>query len=324
MKQNSNRLPSTFHRRHIDRRTVKATRAITTAIFAGIAIVDRLYQIGPYLSGRRACPDVWDLDAGGDRHETVTNRDWSALRVMTLNTAHGRKEGSHRLLNSVGTVRSNLDDVASLLRRMAPDIVGLQETDGPSAWSGMFDHVKYISRRGNFPSAVLGEHVKGKLNVYGTALLSKLSLHDPFSIRFSPAPPTFSKGAVISTVRVPDAGKRNIDVVSLHLDFARKSVRMRQVEELVEGLLNRGNPLIVMGDFNCEWTTGEPSLPFLVKSLDLKPFRPEATTMYTHPSSQRRLDWILLSRELEFLSYRTIQEPLSDHLAVMADVKLAS
>lgn len=324
MKWNNRRLLSALHRGRIDRHSVTATRAITTAIFAGIAIVDRFYKIGPYLSGRRACPDVWDLEAGGDHEAAVADRDWSVLRVMTLNTAHGRKEGSHQLLNSFETVRSNLDDVASLMKRTAPDIVGLQETDGPSAWSGMFDHVKYLAREGNFPSAVLGEHVKGKLNVYGTALLSKLSLQDPFSIRFSPAPPTFSKGAVISTVRIPGAPEKAIDVVSLHLDFARKSVRMRQAEELVEGLLHRGNPLIVMGDFNCEWTTGEPALPFLARHLDLKAFRPEATTLFTHPTSQRRLDWILISQDLEFLSYRTIREPLSDHLAVMADVGLAS
>ncbi|MDD5476068.1 MAG: endonuclease/exonuclease/phosphatase family protein [Syntrophales bacterium] len=315
---------STFRKNHYERHTVKAARAIAAAFFTGIAIIDRFYQIGPFLSGRKSSSEMWQINSFCSHKSKIDAREWPLLRVMSLNTAHGRKEGSHGILNGELTTRSNLGDIANLLRRLRPDIVALQETDGPSAWSGMFDHVKYLSDRGHYPFSVLGEHVRGKLNVYGTALLSNLPLEDPLSMRFSPAPPTFSKGAVISTVRIPGTPERAIDVVSLHLDFARKSVRMRQVEELVDGLINRANPLIIMGDFNCEWTTGEPSLPFLARRLNLKAFRPEATNMVTHPTSQRRLDWILLSSELEFWSYRTIQEPLSDHLAVVAEIGLAS
>ncbi len=303
-----------------DRNTVRAVRVFAAALFTGIAVLDRFYQIGPLFTGRRIGPEVWEPNPDRFFHETPAASPAPSIRVLSLNTAHGRKEGSHRMLQSREAIRSNLDDIAGLLRRVDPDIVALQETDGPSAWSGMFDHVRHLSRHAGFPHSVFGGHVKGKRNIYGTALLSSFPLEDPLSIRFSPAPPTFAKGAVISTIHLPDAENTPVDVVSLHLDFARRSVRIRQVEEFIEKVRNRRRPLIVMGDFNCEWNTGEATLPLLARSLDLKTFKPEAMNMATYPTSERRLDWILLSKDLVFRNYHTIYEPLSDHLAVMADI----
>ncbi len=305
-----------------DRNTVRATRAVAAALFTGIALLDRFYQIGPLISGKKGVPEVWQPDSNLLFPQNGAPEQRPSFRVMTLNTAHGRKEGSHQLLQSRQAVKNNLDDIAAMLRREKPDLVALQEVDAPSAWSGMFDHLKHLSEGAAFSHSVLGEHVKGRRNAYGTALVSSLPLEEPLSIRFSPAPPTFAKGAVISTIRLPDAPNTAIDVISLHLDFARKSVRLRQVEELVQKIKSRRRPLIVMGDFNCEWTTGESTLPWLAERLGLRAFRPEATSLVTHPASERRLDWILLSDELVFRSYRTLRDPLSDHLAVMADVAL--
>jgi len=306
------------------RNAVKTTRIVAAALFTGIAVLDGFYRIGPIVSGRKASPDVWEPNPNLLFQQGVVAESRPLLKIMTLNAAHGRKEGSHKLLSNRGSARTNLDDVAAVLRRENPDIVALQEVDGPSVWSGMFDHLQYLSRYGGFPYSVMGEHVKGKLNAYGTGLVSWFPLEDTLSIRFSPAPPTFAKGAVVSTVRLPGTSDKTIDVVSLHLDFARRSVRRRQAIELVEKIKNRKRPLIVMGDFNCEWTTGEQTLPFLAHSLGLRAFRPEAKAMTTHPASGRRLDWILLSRGLEFRGYKTLDDPLSDHLAVVAEVALRS
>ena len=233
------------------------------------------------------------------------------------------KNNAHQILQKRPATRANLDDIAKILKRERPDIVALQETDGPSVWSGMFDHVEYLAQKADYPYSILGEHVKGKRNVYGTALLSTAPLQTPESIKFSPAPPTFSKGAVISTIRFPGNHSIDIDVVSVHLDFARKSVRKRQAEELADRLLSRERPLILMGDFNCEWTSGESTLPFLTRTLNVKAYRPYAQNLTTYPTSDRRLDWILISPELKFIDYHVFHDTMSDHLGVLSEIGLA-
>jgi endonuclease/exonuclease/phosphatase family metal-dependent hydrolase len=44
--------------------------------------------------------------------------------------------------------------------------------------------------------------------------------------------------------------------------------------------------------------------------------------MISFPSRGRRLDWILISPEFEFVEYRTLPDVISDHRAVVATLKL--
>ncbi len=304
-------------------RRIKTARALAAALFTGIAVVEKLYLLSPLIAGRRLRPEISTLMAHQRCAAAPCESGVSSLRVLTLNTAHGRKNNAHQILQKRPATRANLDDIAKILKRERPDIVALQETDGPSVWSGMFDHVEYLAQKADYPYSILGEHVKGKRNVYGTALLSTAPLQTPESIKFSPAPPTFSKGAVISTIQFPGNHSIDIDVVSVHLDFARKSVRKRQAEELTDRLLSRERPLILMGDFNCEWTSGESTLPFLARTLNVKAYRPYAQDLTTYPTSDRRLDWILISPELEFIDYHVFHDTMSDHLGVLSEIGLA-
>ncbi|HXT52108.1 MAG TPA: hypothetical protein VN811_13770, partial [Thermoanaerobaculia bacterium] len=50
-----------------------------------------------------------------------------ALRLLTLNVAHGRKLATHQALLSPTTVRRNVEEIASLLRESRADVVALQE-----------------------------------------------------------------------------------------------------------------------------------------------------------------------------------------------------
>jgi endonuclease/exonuclease/phosphatase family metal-dependent hydrolase len=78
----------------------------------------------------------------------------------------------------------------------------------------------------------------------------------------------------------------------------------------------------VLGDFNCEWNERKRSLDRLRQELALRPA--ESTGHATFPSWRPliRLDWILVSEELDFASYDTLPDRLSDHLGVVADVRL--
>ena len=191
------------------------------------------------------------------------------LTVMTLNTAHGRGTGLHQALLKREAIETHLDAIAAVVRREQPDVVGLQEVDGPSVWSGKFNHVEYLSTTAKLPYSFRGEHMQAFGLSYGTAFLARTPLTDSVSLAFSPSPPTPSKGFVVSQVAWPERPDIRVTVASAHLDFSRSAVRTSQVREMVDTLSKVEQPLIVMGDFNCEMLGEDDSLRTLCKQLAL-------------------------------------------------------
>ena len=115
--------------------------------------------------------------------------DEGSLRLLSLNIAHARRKAQHQSLLRDSTIRRNLELIAGVLERERPDVVALQEADGPSFWSGRFDHVAELAGLAGFPHAFRGEHnreVLSRLDLsYGTALLSRLPLEAAHSQAFS-------------------------------------------------------------------------------------------------------------------------------------------
>ncbi len=280
--------------------------------------------IAVVVSYRIGGPSVYGSETrsslGAERTPRVVSGAPVELTVMTLNAAHGRAEDGHQALLSEEAIVENLDLIAAALSARSPDVVALQEADGPSLWSGRFDHVAHLAEAAGYKHAFRGEHVNGFKLIYGTALLSRYPLENRASITFPPNPPTFPKGFVVGELFVPGIGP--VTVASVHLDFSRKSVRKVQIEKLVEGLAERPRPLIVMGDFNCDWDD-ELTLPTLAEQLGLRAFEPDSTTT-TFPKMGKRLDWILVSDEIDFVDYEVGETGLSDHQAVIARLRIAS
>jgi endonuclease/exonuclease/phosphatase family metal-dependent hydrolase len=60
----------------------------------------------------------------------------------------------------------------------------------------------------------------------------------------------------------------------------------------------------------------------LADELDLHAYEPDKEGMGTYGGRDgKRLDWILISRELEFINYRLLPDIVSDHLAVYAEIR---
>ncbi len=247
----------------------------------------------------------------------------SALKVMTLNIAHGRGASFHQLLQYTDETIENLDNIATLLNHASPDVIALQEADGPSFWSGNFNHVEYLASRGTFAHSVQVSHVDGLGLSYGTALMSRLNLSNPQAVTFDPSLSPVPKGFVVSTISWPGNTDIDIDVVSVHLDFMSNSIRKKQSDELITVLRSRNNRIIVMGDLNTEWDQDNSAARYLAESLNLSAYQPESRELVTFPALGERLDWILISPGLEFYSHETIGTGISDHRGVVAELKLS-
>lgn len=245
--------------------------------------------------------------------------DQTVFSVLSLNLAHGRQMASHQVLLTTPEIRTNLDAIITVLRREKADFVAVQEADAPSMWSGRFSHVDYIARHAGYNHSVQGIHVQGLGLSYGTAVLSQMPLTNPKSMTFKASPPTLTKGFTVATVTVN--GSVEIDLVSVHLDFFSKRVRQSQIQTMVQELSQRDKPLILMGDFNNEWQEG--SAPQLLShELGLTTYQPDNSDLVTFPALQKRIDYILISPEFEFISYTTLSAVLSDHSALRAILRL--
>ena len=239
------------------------------------------------------------------------------LTVMSLNLAHGRGDSLNQMLVNTSTHHANLGRVAGLLKREQADIVALQEADGPSRWSGRFDHVAELAGLAAYPARFRGSHAKAWLFDYGTALLSKWPLEETLSHSFAPSPPTAGKGFVLARLHWPGSDSP-VDIVSLHLDFSRDSVRDAQIDELLRVLSGRTAALIVAGDFNAERQTLGSPVRRLADEAGLQAWLPTATDLGSYDGGEDRLDWILISEQLRFVDYRVVTDVVSDHRAVIA------
>ncbi|MFN7942119.1 MAG: endonuclease/exonuclease/phosphatase family protein [Thermoanaerobaculia bacterium] len=252
--------------------------------------------------------------------------DGARLRLLTLNVAHARREASHQALLKRPTLVENLEHIARVLERERPDVVALQEADGPSAWSGRFDHVAVLAELAGFEHTYRGEHnpfSRPPLDLsYGTALLSRLPLVDPISQAFQENWRD-TKGFVTASVPLPGSTGGTLDVVSIHLDFLNGDVRRRQVEQLIDRFRDRRRPLVVMGDFNCEFGERRRCFSRLAAELAVRPARQTGSPTYPSWRPLVRLDWILASEDLAFVRYETLDDRVSDHLGVMAEITAA-
>lgn len=248
--------------------------------------------------------------------------DAPVLRVLTLNASHGRNTAINQFLVSREQTYANLDAIAELLSFAAADVVALQEADAPSIWSGKFDHVTHLADQSGYGCIAHGLHSRSWMSTYGTALLSSAELREPASIQFQPSPPSKQKGYVSAQLLWrTGSGTHRITVASVHFDFLRHRTRDGQVSEMVTGLSRIDGPLIVLGDLNSEWHTEDSHVQRLARELDLHAFEPEQDGLGTYKKTTgKRLDWILVSRDLEFRKHEVLPNVVADHFAVFAEL----
>ena len=242
------------------------------------------------------------------------------LTLLSINMAHGRGDGRNQILQSNKVIKTYVKKIADIIKKENADVVALQEADAPSWWSGDFSHVNYVAEHSAMSFALQGKHVNGLGLQYGASLVTKLNVTEAISQTFERSIPTFSKGFVMATCQWNDL---TFDVVSLHLDFSRESVRVKQLELLAQKIKENHRPLIVMGDFNTDMS--KELLPNFMKKLHLHTWKPNDKSIITFPSfGGARLDWVLVSSEFEILTQEVLDDVVSDHKVVKVVLKLKS
>ena len=293
-----------------------------------LLLLKRLFIALGLLVSQVACaaPDMPSDSPGCSKQDQTGVLTSPLLSVVTLNMAHGRKDALNQMLQKTSTTRANLEDISSFLSDSGADLVALQEADASSRWSGKFDHVEFVSENSPYPCNIHARHAKKYMYDFGTALLSSVPIANGLRYTFEPSPPTTNKGFVMGQVRWNPDGRLpepvTVSVISIHLDFSRKKVRDAQVAEMRAVLADVETPVIIMGDFNTDLKKEKSALKAIVEGGRFKVYQPESSKLGTYKSGKHRLDWILISNDLEFVTYEVPQAVLSDHQPVQATLRL--
>jgi len=243
------------------------------------------------------------------------------LKVMTLNVAHARADGPSQLLQSEDQAKLSLWKIVDVLKREEPHVEALQEIDKNSFWNGRFTHTEFLAARANYPHHFSCAHIDGNNQEFGTALISRLSMEGATSVKFDRPFARPRKGFVVSTTRWPESNNINVDIVSVHFDFLRHKQPIKEAKKLIAVPEDSRNPRIIMGDLNSDYGGDNQLIPLLVDSPGVSTWKPHAEIV-TFPKLHKRLDWVLVSNDIEIVSHALLSDTLSDHRAVVAELRL--
>ena len=290
-------------------------------LIIGIAITSLILVMPFIVSGKvEAIPVSYYFEQNIPEHKP--HHADNAFSVMTLNIGHGRGASLHQLIQSRAGIKTNTDVIDKVIIREQIDIAALQEVDGPGFWNGGLDLIEHLAENSGMPHGIWTRNVETVALSYGTALLSDLPYSQADSYTFKARPFILPKGFTAGLFKISEHSDTHICVISLHLAPLLPQMRRLQVRAVMEVLKDIDYPLVICGDFNTGWKDNS-AVKQMVDGLNLKAWKPEEKGLGTHHTGSRRLDWILISEDLEFTDYIVLGEKLSDHSAVKAVIRHA-
>ena len=76
-----------------------------------------------------------------------------------------------------------------------------------------------------------------------------------------------------------------------------------------------------MGDLNSDYSGDNQLIPLLEDSPGVSTWKPHPDIV-TFPKLHKRLDWVLVSNDIEIVSHALLSDTLCDHRAVVAELQL--
>ena len=288
-------------------------------LISGIVITLIILVLPFLVSGKvEAVPVSFFFEQNIPEHKL--HHEDNSFSVITLNIGHGRGASLHQLIQSRAGITGNSKSIDDVIIREQIDIAALQEVDGPGFWNGGLDLIEHIAENSGMPHGIWTKNVETPALSYGTALLSDLPYLRAESYTFKARPFILPKGFTAGLFLISEKTNMHICVVSLHLAPVLPAMRKLQVKTIMNILKKIDYPLVVCGDFNCGWKENS-AVKLMAEGLNLKAWKPGEKGLGTHKTGNRRLDWILVSEELEFSEYSVLNERLSDHSAVKAVIR---
>lgn len=233
-----------------------------------------------------------------------------ALRIVSYNIRHG--EGSDSKLD--------LERTAAVIKRLAPDIVGLQEVDDRVGRTGNVNQPDRLAQLTGM-NAAFGSFMPLQGGEYGLAILTKFPIKRSESIRL----PGGNEPRVALAVEVQLPSGESLMVINVHFDWVNDDgFRFEQAKVVAEYLKTLKMQYVLLGDFN---DVRESRTLGLFAELAKEAKKPEADRFtFSATKPQQEIDFIFMAPRDQWSvdEVRVIDEPVaSDHRPVLAVGRLA-
>lgn len=226
------------------------------------------------------------------------------LRVLAYNIHHG--EGMDSVLD--------LERIGDLIRRVGPDVVALQEVDSAVERTNGVDQAAVLGALTEMDHR-FGPFMPYQGGAYGMAILSALPIASTDNLRLPDG--AEPRSALSVTLDLPSG--RQVTLVGIHF-YRTEEERLAQARRLSALLADRGEPIILAGDFNS--LPGSPTMEALAESWSVVDKGGDRAT-YPSYAPKREIDFVLVRppERIEVLSARLLDEPvISDHRPVVVEL----
>lgn len=225
------------------------------------------------------------------------------MRIVTWNIRHG----------STSRGRVDLRALAGFCADLRPDLLALQEVDRNVIRSGLADTPASIAEATGMQCVFGPARRLGPGGRYGNALLARGHLEEVEHLRLPRDARREPRAAILATAHLEQHGTP-VSVVATHLGYTRAEA-LRQLGVCLHALGRRARPAALMGDLNLGPETVEPACADAGLSL-ADPDEPS----FPADDPEYRIDHLALAG-LEVLSVAVVEGPVSDHRAVVAEVR---
>ncbi len=211
---------------------------------------------------------------------------------------------------------SRLDQIITFIQSVSPNVIGLVEVDSGSYRSGKFCQADLIAQRLGFTSIVEKKYAVSSiasrvpvLNMQSNAFLTNERVLS-HSFHY------FKEGVKRLIIQV-ELGQIVFFIVHLSLKYRH---RQNQLEYLHQLIKNTAKPVVIGGDFNTLWGSGELNL--FLGATDLKNANLANSPSHPSHSPRRQIDFILHSPRLRVTNFKIPDIRLSDHSPLICDLDM--
>ena len=233
------------------------------------------------------------------------------LRIVTYNVQH--------CLNYHGG-EIDYDAVADTIKRMDPDVIGLNEIRGVGAGEGYDNQTARLADRANYPYCYFARAIDFADGPYGNAILSRYPIISAQTVLIPDPEVHAYKGyyetrcVLKATLDVPGGLQVCVSHFGLNLDEKENAVRTALS-------LAEDSRFLLMGDFNA--TPEDPVLaPLKARLQETEAMLSGPRETYPSDAPRAKIDYIFASPDVDILSAEVLPFETSDHRPLMTHIRL--
>lgn len=237
-----------------------------------------------------------------------------SIRVMTYNIHHARGMDD----------RVDIERIAKVIAREAPDIVALQEVDRGVRRSGGADITAELAERTGLVHHAFAGNIEIEGGEYGNAFLTRYPIVEKKNLRYKHLHNGEQRGLLQLVV---DIGGQQVLLLNTHLAHRSEDAKDRlfSVEQMFETMEQRPDfPVILLGDLN-ERPERDVYRRLEERFIDAWAAAGDGDGFtFSSAKPRQRIDYIWVRREsgLNVRSAKVADTLASDHLPLVVDLEM--